>query len=241
MFSSALPVILGAVLVAATVALAEEPDLQIPEEQPVDYFPPPLQLAHTPTSPPLLVSTTPAPELPNLDLRGDKEKRATGNPFIGYFSSAGYWYSWTCPPGNYFAADPTFGACCASTSSNCMYATGCDGHTALAVGGGRGDCGTQLCDTITIFNSVDVQATGVRSLIGCFESSNFYRVPRSFYRNTFASRPTTAAKTTTVIQRVTVAPSPDAAPGVRPSEGGAGLFWTVAVPILAMLFGILLA
>lgn len=58
---------------------------------------------------------------------------------------------------------------------------------------------------------------------------------------TTTARPTTAAKTTTVIQRVTVAPSPDAAPGVRPSEGGAGLFWAVAVPILATLFGILLA
>lgn len=90
MFSSALPVILGAVLVAATVGLAEEPDLQIPEEQPVDYFPPPLQLGHTQTGPPLLLGITPAPEPPNLDLRGDKEKRATGNPFIGYFSSAGY-------------------------------------------------------------------------------------------------------------------------------------------------------
>lgn len=90
MFSSALPVILGAVLVAATVALAEEPDLRIPEEQPVDYFPPPLQLAHTPTNSPLLLGITPASEPPNLDLRGDKEKRATGNPFIGYFSSAGY-------------------------------------------------------------------------------------------------------------------------------------------------------
>jgi hypothetical protein len=45
--------------------------------------------------------------------------------------------------------------------------------------------GTQQCDTYTIFNSREVAATGIWSMIGCFTAEGFYDNPRTLYRNTF--------------------------------------------------------
>jgi hypothetical protein len=45
----------------------------------------------------------------------------------------------TCPSGQYYAADATWGACCSSGVTPCIYPTGCSANEVVYVNGGKGD------------------------------------------------------------------------------------------------------
>ncbi|KAK4451077.1 hypothetical protein QBC34DRAFT_437052 [Podospora aff. communis PSN243] len=106
---------------------------------------------------------TPAPDFNGAHIA---EKRQLGADFMGFFLWSGSWVTMTCPAGQIFAADPVWGACCTSGIP-------CTGPS-------------HICDTITLLNSRGVANTGIRSVIQCFSSSDFYDSPRTWYRQQFA-------------------------------------------------------
>ncbi|GAB1311483.1 hypothetical protein MFIFM68171_01693 [Madurella fahalii] len=172
-----------------------------------------------------LEMVAPPPELRDVHVTAQLERRQRGPDFVGYLPHSGYWYTQTCPPGKRFGVDSDPGspwaACCDIGATTCNFPTACRGNDVLH-NSGTANCGTDHCDTITLLNSRGVAATGIHSMIGCFTGENFYDMPRTWYRNTFAlttSLPTpttirirtTILATETVTQRVTVISTSNAA------------------------------
>ncbi|KAK4111754.1 hypothetical protein N656DRAFT_799118 [Canariomyces notabilis] len=179
-----------------------------------DNAPPIADAIQRDTSSAARVMVTPPPEARHAHASAPVEGRQVGTftNFIGFASMSGYWYSQTCEPGQTFAVGSggPWAACCGGDGATaCNFATACRGNEVL-FNSGSGSCGTQQCDTYTIFNSREVAATGIWSMIGCFTAEGFYDNPRTLYRNTFplttsVSTPTvTVEATQTVTQRVTV-------------------------------------
>lgn len=121
--------------------------------------------------------------------------------------------------------------------------------------------GAKICDTATIFNSRGVAATGVKSIIQCFATDDFYPFPRTWYRETFAcesasqmdvassnrgqvttslptQRPKTVTQEATETEKVTVIPTGGAS-NLR-DTGEWGAVWVCVVPLVAGFVGVLL-
>ncbi|KAH8887795.1 hypothetical protein GQ53DRAFT_843914 [Thozetella sp. PMI_491] len=228
-------------LAANGEGITERPGLSPPE-----YYHPTITTANDVQGVSPLI-TPPPKAAADLELLKKRDSAA----FIGYWSWGVSWSSMACPDGQYFAADSTWGACCTSGATQCLYGTACNRNTVLAVAGGQGDCGGGLCDTMTLFNSRGATGTGVRSIIQCFGTDGFYDAPRSLYRATFAL--TTAVpenagptKTATVTQTVTreatatheVTVRPNAAP--PQNSRGLGILWVLVASLAPMAVGALL-
>ncbi|DAA78802.1 TPA_exp: hypothetical protein A8136_2587 [Trichophyton benhamiae CBS 112371] len=76
---------------------------------------------------------TPAPKPEDLQRRQDY------SDLIGWYSSSNYWYSYTCPSGQYYAAGPRFGACCPTGEPYCNPLVACEGNIGVYSNGVRGD------------------------------------------------------------------------------------------------------
>lgn len=145
----------------------------------------------------------------------------------------------TCGSGQYFVGVGTNGACCNNGQSTCDYATACEGNEVLGNNGGRASCGGALsiCDTLTLFQSSGIPASGVWSIVECFGGSGFYEFPRTLYRNEFAlttsQTASTVTDTATVTATVTVSRGPATSLRGREMER----LWICVLPLLMGIFG----
>ncbi|KAK0614535.1 hypothetical protein B0T14DRAFT_528648 [Immersiella caudata] len=173
-----------------------------------------------------------------------EQRQILGADWMGFAYYSGQWVTMTCPSGQIFAGDgSTWDACC-TKDVPCLYATACGpGGEILGIqgSGATEGCGPSArCDTVTILNSKGVAATGVRSLIQCIATADFYEQPRTWYRDTAgvvsstSSSSTVSTTTETVTQQVTSRPSRDAAGRLSTRGGWSGGLWG----LLAVLLGI---
>ncbi|KAF3480447.1 uncharacterized protein GIQ15_05794 [Arthroderma uncinatum] len=102
--------------------------------------------------------------------------------------------------------------------------------------------GTEICDTVTIFNSREVAATGIHSLVACFSASRFYDFPRTYYRATFALATTTSEEPETLTATATKTVTQTASKGLGASGWDDGLRtrWLYIIPLATTLLGLVL-
>ncbi|EEQ31651.1 hypothetical protein McanMca71_004411 [Microsporum canis] len=191
------------------------------------------------------------PEITPAPRAEDVHKRQVDERFIGWYSEGTEWRSYGCALGEYYAVSSQIGACCPTGLSYCDPPVACEGNKAVYSDSDMADCGSSVCDTLTIFDSRNVAATGIHSLVGCFSSPDFYHYPGTYYRATFAlvtttseklktpTAPVTATKTVTQTPTTTVTQTPTEGLGVRLWDKG---MWTrlCFIPLLAVFFGFVL-
>ncbi|OJI99550.1 hypothetical protein ASPVEDRAFT_81164 [Aspergillus versicolor CBS 583.65] len=141
---------------------------------------------------------TAAPEYPAFV--DSLDKRQQGEDFVAWWPVYSSWREKTCEPGSQYVTHSTYGQCCATSASECNYATACapDGSVQYYRGNQSCDPG-QYCEVFTILPSSGSPASEKRDIVQCISSG--YDYAGTWYRQSYAL--TTDPSTTTVTQTET--------------------------------------